>query len=77
MRLEANKYLFDIRRAVLLLTEFTAGKTFDNYVREAMQEKRKKGTLPFYTTNALPSLSKEHCWRTPKTFGEPRDLARV
>lgn len=36
MRLEANKYLYDIQRAVMLLTEFTAGKTFDDYVREAM-----------------------------------------
>ena len=26
MRLEARKYLYDIQRAVALLTEFTAGK---------------------------------------------------
>lgn len=36
MRLETNKYLYDIQRAVNLLLEFTAGKTFDDYVREAM-----------------------------------------
>lgn len=36
MRLETNKYLYDVQRAVGLLTEFTAGKTFDHYVREAM-----------------------------------------
>lgn len=28
MRLEAKKYLFDMRQAAALLSEFTAGKTF-------------------------------------------------
>lgn len=36
MQLEAKKYLFDIQRAVNLLVDFTAGKTFDNYISEAM-----------------------------------------
>jgi uncharacterized protein with HEPN domain len=36
MRLEARKYLFDIQRAAALLTEFTAGKTFDNYAQDPM-----------------------------------------
>jgi uncharacterized protein with HEPN domain len=36
MQLEAKKYLFDIQRAARLLTDFTAGKTFDDYVRDAM-----------------------------------------
>jgi transposase len=36
MRLEAKKYLFDIRRAGSLLTEFTAGKNFDAYQADAM-----------------------------------------
>jgi uncharacterized protein with HEPN domain len=36
MRLEAKKYLFDIQRAAALLTEFTAGKTFADYSRDAM-----------------------------------------
>ena len=36
MRFETNKYLYDIQRAVTLLTEFTAGKTFDDYVSHAM-----------------------------------------
>lgn len=36
MRLEINKYLYDVQRAVTLLTEFTSGKTFDDYGREAM-----------------------------------------
>lgn len=36
MRLEAKKYLFDIRKAAGLLTEFLAGKTFADYKRDAM-----------------------------------------
>ena len=36
MRLEAKKYLFDIHRAATLLTEFTAGKAFSDYTRDAM-----------------------------------------
>src|SRR5438445_135303 len=36
MRLEAQKYLFDIQRAAALLKEFTAGKTFDDYARDPM-----------------------------------------
>jgi len=37
MRLETKKYLFDIQRAAALLTEFTAGKTLEEYVRDAMR----------------------------------------
>jgi uncharacterized protein with HEPN domain len=36
MRLEAKKYLFDIQQAAGLLTEFTSGKTFADYSRDAM-----------------------------------------
>jgi uncharacterized protein with HEPN domain len=36
MRLEVRKYLYDIQRATVLLTEFTAGKTFANYAQDAM-----------------------------------------
>ena len=36
MKPEAQKYLYDIRRAVELLTEFTADKTFKEYQRDAM-----------------------------------------
>ncbi len=36
MRLEARKYLHDIQRAVELLEEFTVGKTFADYKRDAM-----------------------------------------
>ena len=36
MRLEARKYLYDIQRAAALLTEFTLGKTFADYARDAM-----------------------------------------
>ncbi len=36
MRLEARKYLYDIQRAAVLLTEFTAGKTFANYAQDPM-----------------------------------------
>ena len=36
MRLETNKYLYDIQRAVMLLAEFTAGKAFDDYAGHAM-----------------------------------------
>ena len=36
MRLEARKRLYDVRSAVELLTEFTAGKTFRDYERDAM-----------------------------------------
>jgi hypothetical protein len=34
MRLEARKYLYDIQRAAVLLTEFTAGKTLPVLRRE-------------------------------------------
>ena len=36
MRPEACKYLYDICRAVKLLTDFTAGKAFADYQRDAM-----------------------------------------
>ena len=36
MKPEAQKYLYDIRRAVSLLTDFTAGKAFADYERDAM-----------------------------------------
>ncbi len=36
MRLETRKYLYDIQRAAALLGEFTTGKTFADYEREAM-----------------------------------------
>lgn len=36
MRLEARKYVFDIQRAVALLTEFTANKAFADYACDAM-----------------------------------------
>lgn len=36
MQLEAKKYLYDVRRAVALLTEFTAGKQFADYARDPM-----------------------------------------
>ena len=36
MRLEARKYLYDIQHAAALLNEFTDGKTFADYKRDAM-----------------------------------------
>ena len=36
MRLEARKYLYDIQQAATLLAEFTAGRQFADYAREAM-----------------------------------------
>ena len=36
MRIEARKLLYDMQRAAALLTEFTAGKTFADYERDAM-----------------------------------------
>lgn len=36
MRLEAKKYLYDIREAAKLLSEFTAGKGFADFSREPM-----------------------------------------
>ena len=36
MRLEAKKYLFDVQQAAVLLTEFTAGRKFADYERDAM-----------------------------------------
>ena len=36
MRLEAKKYLFDMQQAAALLTQFTAGKGFADYVGDAM-----------------------------------------
>lgn len=36
MQVEAKKYLYDIQQAVQRLTEFTAGKRFEDYEREVM-----------------------------------------
>jgi len=36
MRLEAQKYLFDIDRSATLIAEFTAGRQFSDYERDAM-----------------------------------------
>ena len=36
MRLESRKYLYDIQRAIALLKQFTAGRTFADYERDAM-----------------------------------------
>ncbi len=36
MRLEARKYLYDIQQAIGLLREFTTGKSFGEYERDAM-----------------------------------------
>ena len=36
MRLEAKKYLFDIRRAAGLIQDFTGGKTFLEFERSAL-----------------------------------------
>ena len=36
MRLESRKYLYDVQRAIALLKQFTAGKTFEDYERDAM-----------------------------------------
>ena len=36
MRLEAKKYLFDMRQAAALLAQFTAGKNYADYAADAM-----------------------------------------
>ena len=36
MRLETRKYLYDMQHTIALLREFTSGKTFADYEREAM-----------------------------------------
>ena len=36
MRLESKKYLYDMRRAADLLTEFTSNKSFVDYEQDAM-----------------------------------------
>ena len=36
MQLEVRKYLYDIQRAAILLGDFTAGKKFTDYARDAM-----------------------------------------
>ena len=36
MQIDAKKFLYDIREAIDLLTEFTNGKTFDDYMHDAM-----------------------------------------
>ncbi len=36
MQLEARKYLYDVQRAATLIAEFTAGRDFDDYLRDAM-----------------------------------------
>ncbi len=38
MRLEVQKYLYDIQQAAKLLTQFSQGKSFDDYTKEAMLE---------------------------------------
>jgi uncharacterized protein with HEPN domain len=36
MQLEARKALHDIREAARRITEFTSGKTFDDYLKDAI-----------------------------------------
>jgi uncharacterized protein with HEPN domain len=36
MRLEVKKYLYDIQQAAKLLTQFSQGKSFDDYTKDAM-----------------------------------------
>ena len=36
MQIDAKKFLYDIREAISLLTEFTGGKTFDDYMQDSM-----------------------------------------
>ena len=36
MRLEIRKYVYDIRRAALRISEFTSGKHFEDYQNDAM-----------------------------------------
>ncbi len=36
MRLEAKKYLYDVQQAAILITDFTKGKSFADYQRDAM-----------------------------------------
>jgi uncharacterized protein with HEPN domain len=36
MRLEVRKYLYDIQQASALIEQFTAGRDFDDYARDAM-----------------------------------------
>ncbi len=36
MQLEARKYLFDIQEACARIAEFTAGRTFEDYVQDAL-----------------------------------------
>lgn len=36
MPLETKKYMYDVQRAANLLKDFTAGKTFDDYIQDAM-----------------------------------------
>ncbi len=36
MRLKAKKYLYDIQQAADLVAEFTAGRRFEDYQRDAM-----------------------------------------
>jgi uncharacterized protein with HEPN domain len=36
MQLEAKKFLYDIKQATELLSEFVENKTIDNYIEEAM-----------------------------------------
>ena len=36
MQVEAKKYLYDIQRAALNVTQFTVGKSFDDYEQDVM-----------------------------------------
>ncbi|MEX0682822.1 MAG: HepT-like ribonuclease domain-containing protein [Dehalococcoidia bacterium] len=36
MRLEAKKYLYDVQQAEALIADFTEGKVFDDYERDAL-----------------------------------------
>ena len=60
MQLEAKKFLYDIQRATDLLAQFTAGRTFADYERDAMLRYAVERGLAIIG-EALSQLAKSQC----------------
>lgn len=72
MQLEARKYLFDIQQAARRLEEFTAGRTFEHYVADAMLRSAVERQFEI-VGEALAQLRK----LVPEASGAVTDAARI